>query len=225
MAVATGYMVSQSYGWNTQQIYRIAQKVLDSSRLKFGGFNYSPVIFKIPSGYARTGAYIRQYGPDGSSNTHQYYLGLCNFDTLGDRIETPLTSGITGNVFVAVYDTGEFVLSLPGTIEMYALELLDPLSLNPIGFMVWQTGSNSAIFVDANTVTQGSVTAIYSEPLRVGDVVRVSKVYFITPLGFAVTRRLYSCYSPNTNYNLSVQIGSRKFINVGSWLIDITDEV
>jgi len=224
MATATGYMVSRQYGWNTQQIYRIAKKVLDSSKLKFGGFNYSPVITKIPSGYARTGAYIRQYGSDGSSGSNSYYLGLCNFDTLGDRVETGSYSG-TGNIFVAIYDTGEFAVTLPGTIEMYALELLNPVSLNPIGFMVWQVGSNSAVFADANTVTLGSVTAIYSEPLRIGDTVRVSKVYFITPLGFAVTRWLYSCYAPNTNYSLSIQIGNRKFISIGSWLIDITDEV
>jgi hypothetical protein len=219
MAVATGYMVSVSGGYNIQQIYKIAQKVLDSSKLKFGGFSGNPVIFKIPSGYARTGAYIRL---DNSATS--FRPGLCDFDTLENRVETSSDSG-TGNVFVAIYDTGEFAVTLPGTIEMYALELLDPISLSPIGFMVWQVSNNSAVFADANTVTQGSVTAIYSEPLRIGDIVRVSKVYFITPLGFAVTRRLYSCYTPNTNYSLSIQIGSRKFINVGSWLIDVTDEV
>jgi hypothetical protein len=224
MATATGYIVSQPYGWNTQQMYRIAQKVLDSSKLKFGGFNYSPVITRIPSGYARTGAYIRQYSNDGGSNTHQYYLGLCNFDTLGDRVETVSDYG-TGNLFVAVYDTGEFAVSLPGTIEMYALELLDPVSLNPIGFMVWQVGGNSAIFADANTVTQGSVTIIIPEPVRVGNTVKVSRVHFITPLGLAVTRHLYSANVANTHTNMCIQVGSSKFIQLGSYFIDITGEV
>jgi len=219
MAVATGYMVSVVYGQNIQQIYKIAQKVLDSSKLKFGGFSGDPVITKIPPGYARTGAYIRN-----TTSATSFCVGLCDFDTLGDRVETG-SGGGTGNIFVVIYDTGEFAVTLPGTLEMYALELLNPVSLDPIGFMVWQVGNNTAVFADANTVTQGSVTAIYSEPLRIGDTVKVSKVYFITPLGFAVTRRLYSCYTPNTNYSLSIQIGSRKFISIDPWLIDITDEV
>jgi len=223
MATATGYMVSRQYGWNTQQIYRIAKKVLDSSKLKFAGFDYSPVITKIPSGYARTGAYIRQYGSDGGSYSNIFYLGLCNFDTLGDRNETT-TFGISGNVFVAIYDTGEFIIALPNSIAL-ALELLNPISLNPIGFMVWQSEDNSAIFITQSDVTYGSVTAIMPEPIRVGDTVKVSKVYFITPLGLAVTRRLYSINTANTNVNMSLQIGSSKFIQIGSYLIDITGEV
>jgi hypothetical protein len=224
MAVATGYMVSRIYGYNTQQMYRIAQKVLDSSKLKFGGFNYQPVITRIPSGYARTGAYVRQDGYDGSSGAYTYFIGLCDFDNLGNRIETSGSSA-TGSVFVAVYDTGEFALSLPGTIEAYAMELLDPISLSPIGFMVWNVNSNTAVFAEADTITRGSVVAILPEPIRVRDTVKVSRAYFITPLGIAVTRHLYSGYTQVANYGLQVQVGSKKFIKIGSYLIDITDEV
>lgn len=222
MAVATGYMVSKNFGWNTQQIYRIAQKLPDSSKLKFGGFDYSPVITKIPSGYARTGAYIRQRAQEAGDGSHVFYLGLCDFDTLGDRIETA-PFGIEGNVFIAVYDTGEFIYI--GGYTALGLELLDPLSLNPIGFMIWQSMDNSAIFATQSAVTHGSVTVILPEPIRVGDTVKVSKVYFITPLGLAVTRHLYSGYTPNTYYGLHVQVGSKRFIQIGPYLIDITDEV
>lgn len=224
MAVATGYMVSKNFGWNTQQIYRIAQKILDSSKLKFGGFDYSPVITKIPSGYARTGAYIRQRAVDGAVDSHVFNLGLCDFDTLGDRIETHPFS-IEGNVFIAVYDTGEFIYQTGGYTTVLGLELLDPLSLNPIGFMIWQSVDNSAIFATQSAVTHGSVSVIPPEPIRVGDTVKVSKVYFITPLGLAVTRHLYSGYTPNTYYGLHVQVGSKRFIKIGPNLIDITDEV
>jgi hypothetical protein len=223
MATATGYMVSKSYGWCTQQTYRIADKVLDSSKLKFGGFNYNPVITRIPSGYARTGAYIRQDSSDGGINTNVFSVGLCNFDTLEDRNETS-TFGMTGSVFVAVYDTGEFIVALPNSIAL-ALELLNPISLSPIGFMVWQSEDNSAVFITQSEVTYGSVAVIMPEPIRVGDTVKVSRVYFVTPLGLAVTRRLYSANTANTNISMSLQIGSNKFIRVGLYLIDITGEV
>jgi hypothetical protein len=221
MAVATGYLVNKNYGYNTQQIYRIAQKVLDSSKLKFGGFNWKPVIFKIPSGYARTGVYIRQYADDGGNMSDSFYLGVCDFDTLGDRTETTY-GGNDGTGFVAVYDTGEFVVTL---LEMYAMELLDPVSLNPVGFMAWFAGLNSAIFVTQNTVTQGSVTTILPEPIRTGDTVKVSRVYFLTPLGIVTTRHLYSANIPNTRVSMSIQIGSSKLVHVGSYFIDVTEEV
>jgi hypothetical protein len=222
MAVATGYMYSRQNGWNTQQIYRVAQKVLDSSKLKFSGFNYQPVITRIPSGYARTGAYMRQYDNDGYTNSNVFYLGLCNFDTLGDRIETSAYN-MSGSVFVAVYDTGEFILI--GGDTVFALELLNPVSLSPIGFMVWQSEDNAAIFATQNVVTQGSISIILPEPIRVGDTVKVSRAYFATPLGLAVTRYLYSASSPTTLASMSIQIGSRKFIHIGSYLVDITGEV
>jgi hypothetical protein len=222
MAVATGYMYSQSYGYNTQQIYRVALKILDSTKLKFGGFNYNPVIFKIPSGYARTGAYIRQVGADGGGNSQFYILGLCDFDTLSNRTET-VDDVVYGSVFVAVYDTGEFILI--GEDTLFGLELLNPVSLSPIGFMVWQSEDNSAVFATQDTVTQGSISVILPEPIRVGDTVKVSRVYLATPLGLAVTRHLYSANSPVTLASMSVQIGSSKFIRVGSYLVDVTGEV
>jgi hypothetical protein len=222
MAVATGYMVSRDLGWNTQQFYRVAQKVLDSSKLKFGGFNYSPVIIKIPSGYARTGAYMRQIASDGYSNSNQYCLGLCNFDTLGDRIETAIYA-MYGSTFVVVYSTGEFILI--GDDTTFALELLNPVSLSPIGFMVWQSEDNSGIFATESTVSQGSISIILPEQIRVGDTVKVSRAYFATPLGLAVTRYIYSANSSTTLTSTSIQIGSSKFIPVGSYLINITGEV
>jgi hypothetical protein len=225
MAVATGYLISKDPGWNTQQVYRVARRVLDSSKLKFGGFDYNPVITKIPSGYVVTGAYIRQVGADNASLSGSYRLGLCDFDNLGNRTETVSTPSATANMFVAVYDTGEFIILLPGTLEMHAMELLDPVSLNPIGFMVWQSKNNSAVFATQDTVTQGSISVILPEPIRVGNTVNVSRVYFVTPLGLAVTRHIYSANSPSTFVGMSVQVGSSKFIQVGSYLIDVTDEV
>jgi hypothetical protein len=219
--MATGYLVNKNYGYNTQQIYRTAQKVLDSSKLKFGGLNYKSVIFKIPSGYARTGVYIRQYADDGYNLSYYFYLGVCDFDTLGDRVETTYAGG-DGTGLVVVYDTGEFAISFP---EMYAMELLDPVSLSPVGFMAWFASLNSAIFLTQNTVTQGSVTTILPEPIRTRDTVKVSRVYFLTPLGIVTTRHLYSANIPNTRVSMSIQIGSSKFIQVGSYLIDVTDEV
>jgi hypothetical protein len=228
MAVAIGYMFSQSGGYNTQQIYRVALKVLDSTKVKFGGFNYSPVIFKIPSGYARTGAYITQYASDGSVDSYKFYIGVCNFDTLGDRVQISSSFTLSGSVFVAVYDTGEFVLTMSDK-AVFSVELLDPSSLNPIGFMIshWYMPNNTTytIYLTQDSVTQGSVGIILPEPIRVGDTVKASKMYFATPLGLAVSRWLYSCTTPNTLYGIGFQIGSRKFINASLCAVDITDEV
>jgi hypothetical protein len=223
MAVATGYVLFKDSGWNTQQIYRVAQRVLDSSKLKFGGFNYQPVIIRIPSGYARTGAYIRQNANDGTTGSGYFCLGLCNFDTLGDRVETS-TYNMDGIHFVAVYDTREFI-DIAGGKTVLGIELLNPASLNPVGFMVWQSEDNSAIFTTQNSVTQGSISVILPDSIRTGDTAKVSRAYFATPLGLVTTRYLYSAPTGSTCVSMSVQIGSRKFIQVGSYLIDITGEV
>jgi hypothetical protein len=226
MAVATGYMLSQNYGYNTQQIYRVALRILDSTKLKFGGFNYSPVIFRIPSGYARTGAYIVQTAADGCDGSNYFYIGVCDFDTLGDRVQ-PLNSFLHNeNVFVAVYDTGEFItVGLASRKTVLSIELLDPLNLNPIGFMIWQSEDNAGVFLTQNSVTQGSIAVILPEVIRTKDTVKVSRAYFSTPLGLATARFLYSGNVSNTGYGLSFQIGNRRFISVGSWYIDVTDEV
>jgi hypothetical protein len=216
-------MLSQPNSPNSQQVYRVAMKVLDSSKLKYGGFNYQPVIFRIPSGYARTGAYLKLY----ANNDNNYNCGLCDFDTLEDRVETNYSGWMTPNFFVAVYDTGEFIVTT-GNIVFLGAELLDPSSLNPIGFMVWTYNpgtTNSAVFATQNSVTSGSISYANPEYIRVGNAVYVSRLYFITPLGITVTRYLYSSNTQTTVYKLPVQIGSRKFIPVGTYLIDITDEV
>jgi hypothetical protein len=226
MTVTTGYMYSQNYGYNTQQIYRVALKILDSTKVKFGGFNYSPVIFKIPSGYARTGAYISQYASDNTDGSQYFFIGVCNFDTLGDRVQPGSNFYYAENVFVAVCDTGEFILvGSTSKKTVLSIELLDPLNLNPIGFMIWQSEDNLGVFLTQNSVTQGSIATILPEPIRTGDTVKVSRAYFSTPLGLATTRFLYSGNVSNTGYGLSLQIGNRKFISVGPWYIDITDEV
>jgi hypothetical protein len=91
--------------------------------------------------------------------------------------------------------------------------------------MVWQSEDNSAVFATQDAVTQGSISVILPEPIRVGDTVKVSRAYLATPLGLAVTRYLYSANSPATLASMSVQIGSKKFIRVGSYLVDITGEL
>jgi hypothetical protein len=206
-------------------MYLIARKILGTDKVKFGGFSGNPVIFRIPSGYARTGAYISN-----GNYSNSYYVGLCDFDTLGDRSNTQDSGGSDQNFFVAVYDTGEFIVA-GTTISEMGLEILDPVTLNPVGFMVFSYSTitsppkNSAIIATQNDVITTSTPFIIPEPIRVGNTIYVSRVYFLTPLGVVTTRHLYSGYTPNTNIGSAVQVGSKRFIRFGSWLVDVTGEV
>jgi len=225
MPTATGYMISRDTGTHLQHMYLIARKILDSNKVKFGGFSGYPVIFRIPPGYARTGAYISN-----GALTTSYYVGLCDFDTLGDRTNTQDTGGTAQNFFVAVYDTGEFIAIGTRIVEL-GLEILDPVTLNPVGFMVFSYSTivsppvNSAIIATQNDVITTSAPFITPEPIRVGNTVHVSRVYFLTPLGVVTTRHLYSGNTPNTKIGSAVQVGSKRFIRYGSWLVDVTGEV
>jgi len=220
MPTATGYMISRSSSnAHLQHMYLIARKILDSSKVKFGGFSGNPVIFRIPSGYARTGAYISS-----GVFANSFYVGLCDFDTLENRINTRDSGGTDQNSFVAVYDTGEFI-AIGTALAEFGLELLDPVTLNPVGFMVLSYSTASAIIATQNDVITTSTPLITPEPIRVSNTVYVSRVYFLTPLGIVTNRHLYSGNTPNTKIGSAIQVGSKRFIQFGSWLVDVTGEV
>jgi len=224
MSTAVGY---GNFGDNkptTQVIHRVMQRVFDAANLKFGGFNYQPVIWKIPAGYAKTGAYMRQSGADTTSGSNDLFIGFIDFDTLGDRQEMPYSVPLADETIIFAYgDTGELIVFSSRTI--FALELLDPSTLSSIGYMLWHNSGNHAIFCESAQVYQGDISIINSEPIRIGDSVKVSRIYFETPLGIVTTRRLYAMVHDRVKYNLCVQVGTSKFISVGNYLVDVTDEV
>ena len=223
MSVAVGYGNFGQYIATTQQMYVTMRRSLSSVDLKFGGFDYQPVIWKIPSGYAKTGAYIRQLGSDKSNLSNSLYVGLLDFDTLGDRVESD-DFVLTGAAIMFAYgDTKEFVVF--GSQDILALELLDVNTLSGVGYMIWPSGINVGVFCDASGVYVGTISIINAEPIRSGDNVKVSRVYFSTPLGLVTTRRLYAMSHWSLKYNLCVQVGTSKFISVGDYLVDVTDEV
>jgi hypothetical protein len=221
MACVIGYANFQSYSVNTRQILLLLKRLLPSTDLKFGGFDYQPVIWKLPSGYARTGAYIRQSANDWTSGSNTLILGVCDFDTLTNTYDAPGVTTSGSNFMIFYEDTREFI-KIGDNIYMF-LRLLDLLTLNPVCYAALH--SSSGIFMTSDSITTGNYTLITPEPIRAKNTVKVSRVYFLTPLGILTTDRLYSANSPTVRYGTSISIGTRKYIQVGSFFVDVTDEV
>jgi hypothetical protein len=232
MTVATGYALLMNYYPNPVQIYLLIRRLLPTTDVKYGGFDFYPVIWKIPSGYARTGAYIRIYtiygGVDG--NVYRFFcVGVCDFDTLGNRTETGYVEFGGGPTFIAFYDdTRELVMISPSAVCL-ALELLNPVNLQPVCYMIYMGGITSmagiAVFATSNETNTGGASIIAPEPIRVKDSIKVSRMYFSTPFGLLTTRRLYSANNPNVRFASSIQIETKKFIPVGPFFVDVTDEL
>ena len=221
MACITGYANFQNNSVNTQQILLLLKRLLPSTDLKFGGFNYQPVIWKLPSGYARTGAYIRQNANDWADGSNTLILGVCDFDTLTNTYDAPGVATSGSNFIIFYEDTREFI-KIGDNIYMF-LRLLDPLTLNPVCYAALH--SSAGIFMTSDSITTGNYTLITPEPLRFKDTVKASRVYFLTPLGILTTARLYSANYPTVKYSTSINIGTKKYIQVGSFFVDVTDEV
>jgi len=225
MPVVTGYLNTSgdSYIPFLSQVYGLIKRLLPESDVKFGGFAYGPVIWKI-SGYAMNGVYLRS---DSSTAPYIFHPGMCNFDDLSNRIEGPSVVDMKyATSFMAFYDDTRELVIIKGDnpeVVCFALELLDPVNLQPVCYMV--SGASSAVFATQNDVTSGSIKIVLPEPARRKDTVKVSRVYFLTPYGLLTTRRLYSAHNSNVKFSSSVQIGTKKFIQIGSYLVDVTDEV
>jgi hypothetical protein len=216
MPTAMGYVWNVDGSPNGLQMFKIAQNAFPSDNVKYSG---GIVAFKIPTGYARTGAYLRPYGETSAT----IYAGLCTYDTLGDRSEVTYYSD-TGSWVVIFYgDTGEAVVYTSAGNFFLFMELLRPTDLTPIGYMVLRTLGNSGVFATSSNVVGGNATPIYPDPIKVGNTIKLSRMYFFTPIGVATTRRLYSGLQDRVRYSLNVQVGNRKYIQLGPLLVDVTD--
>jgi hypothetical protein len=216
MPTAMGYVWNATGSPNGLQMFKIAQNAFPSGNVKYSG---GIVAFKIPTGYARTGAYIRAY----TETSEIIYAGLCTYDNIGDRAELDYYNE-TGSWVVIFYgDTGEAVVYTSAGNFFLFMELLKPTDLTPIGYMVIRTLNNYGVFTTSSNVVGGYATPIYPDPIKVGDTIKVSRVYFFTPIGVATTRRLYSGLQDKVRYSLNVQIGNRKYIQLGHILVDVTD--
>jgi hypothetical protein len=216
MPTAMGYVWNTGGSPNGLQMFKIAQNAFPSDNVKYSG---GMVAFKIPEGYARTGAYLRPL--DEYSNG--FYAGLCTYDTLGDRIEVGYQNESGSWVVIFYGDTGEAIVYTNTGNYYLLMELLNPVDLTPIGYMVLRTYNNYGVYATASNVVTGYVTPIYPDPIKVGDTIKLSRAYFFTPIGVATTRRLYSGIQDRVRYGLNVQVGNRKYIQIGYLLADVTD--
>jgi hypothetical protein len=216
MPTAMGYVWNVSGSPNGLQMFKIAQNAFTPDNVKYSG---GTVAFRIPTGYIRTGAYLRP----ASETSPMIYAGLCTYDTLGDKAELYYYDD-TGSWVVIFYgDTREAVVYTSGGRFFLFMELLNPTDLTPIGYMALRTYDNNGAFATSNNVVFGVATPIYPDPIKVGNIVKLSRVYFFTPIGVATTRRLYSGLQDRVRYSLNVQVGNRKYIQLGPFLVDVTD--
>jgi hypothetical protein len=224
MPTAMGYVWNTSNSPNGLQIYKLALNAFSSSDVRYGTGN-GTVYFRIPSGYNRTGAYFRPY----NETSNSFYFGLCTYDTGSDVVEVDGSNVYRyydeqGSwLFVFYGDTKEAILYTNSDRFVIYTELLDPINLTPKGYMVLKTNNNTAVVTTPSDTVTGSVTPIYPDPIKVGSTVKVSRVYFFTPIGVATSRILYSGLRDRIRYNLNVQIGNRKFIQLSNLLVDVTN--